>query len=327
MTDPTPDPRTARRRRARRSAVERLADTQAGVLSRPQLYAAGTTRWEVRGHLAAGRWQRLGRQTVAVHAGPVVDAALRWAAVLEGGPRAFLDGVSSLQAAGLRKFETDVIRVSVPRGAKVRRVPGVDIRQTRRWAADDLAPGSGVPRSRNEVAAIRGALWARSDRQAALVLTMVVQQGLATAEALGVEMLRVRRDRRRGLLQALLLDLIGGVRSLGERDFARECRRRGLPEPSRQVVRRGRGGTYYLDVIWDDWGVVVEIDGIHHLWAQNVVSDALRQNEVTLQNAVVLRLPLLAFRVDADAFFDQIGQALVTRGWRPPPGRHTFRAL
>ena len=305
-----------------------MAAGQEGVLSRPQLYALELTRWEVRANLVAGRWQRLGRQTVATHAGPVTDAALRWVAVLEGGPRAFLDGISSLQAGGLRKFDSDVIRVSVPRGARIRRVRGVDIRQTRRWAADDLAPGTGVPRTRNEVAAVRAALWARSDKQAALVLTMVVQQGLVTAEQLGVQMLRVRRDRRRQFLHALLLDLIGGVRSLGEREFARACRQRGLPEPTRQAVRKGRGGTYYLDVFWDEWNVVVEIDGIHHLWAQNVVDDALRQNDITLGKAVVLRLPLLGFRVAIDDFFDQIEQALVAAGWPGnPPGRHTRRAL
>ncbi len=311
----------------RRGKVERLAGTQEGVVSRPQVYAVGTTRWEVRANLVAGRWQRLGRQTLAAHAGPITAEALRWAAVLEGGPRAVLDGVSSLQAGGLKKFDSDVIRVSVPRGARVRRVRGIDIRQTRRWAADDLAPGSGVPRTRNEIAAIRGALWARSDKQAALILTMVVQQGLATPEELGVQMLRVRRDRRRSFIHELLLDLIGGVRSLGEREFARACRRRGLPEPSRQVVRRGRNGTYYLDVFWDEWNVVVEIDGLHHLWAQNVVGDALRQNDVTLQRAVVLRLPLLGFRVATDEFFEQIERALVAAGWAPPPGRHTVRAL
>jgi len=142
----------------------------------------------------------------------------------------------------------------------------------------------------------------------------VVQQGLSTAERIGVEMLRVRRDRRRAFVYGVILDLLGGARSLGELDFARQCRERGLPEPTRQVVRRGRDGRYYLDVAWDQWGVVVEIDGIHHTWAVNVVGDALRQNDVTLQDAVVLRLPLLGLRVAADEFFDQIEQALVDRG-------------
>jgi very-short-patch-repair endonuclease len=64
--------------------------------------------------------------------------------------------------------------------------------------------------------------------------------------------------------------------------------------------------------------VVVEIDGIHHSWAQNIVADALRQNDVTLGRATVLRLPLLGLRIAADEFFDQIGQALADAGWAPP---------
>jgi len=307
--------RPAELRRARRRRIERLAERQESVLSRPQLYAAGVTRWEVRANLLAQRWRRLGSQTVSLSTGPLTMGAADWVAVLEGGPRAFLDGASALRAAGLRNFDVAKIRVSVPRGARVRRVRGVDVRQTRRWSPDDLAPGSGVPRSRSEVAAVRAALWAASDRQAALVLTMAVQQGLVSPTRLGVEALRIRRDKRRRLLHAVILDLGAGVRSVGEREFARECRRRGLPEPSRQVVRLGRDGSWYLDVMWDAWGLVVEVDGIQHTWAQNIVGDALRQNAVTLTNATVLRLPLLGLRVAADEFFAQIEEALCARGY------------
>jgi very-short-patch-repair endonuclease len=314
--------RSAARRLARQRHVEHLAEQQSGVVSRPQVYAAGVTRWEVRANLIARRWRAFGRQSIVTYNGPLTDQSREWAAVFEAGPRGFLDGASSLKAGGLKKFDVDRIRVSIPRGARVRRARGIDIRQTRRWSADDLAPGTGVPRSRNEVAAVRAALWARSDKQAALILTMTVQQGLAAPEQLGQQMLRVRRDRRRVFLNAVVLDLLGGVRSLGELEVARECRRRGLPEPSRQVLRKSKNGTYYLDLIWDDWAVVVEVDGIHHTWAQNVVSDALRQNDVTLQNASVLRMPLLGFRVAADDFFAQIKEALVAAGcpiiWAQP---------
>jgi very-short-patch-repair endonuclease len=132
---------------------------------------------------------------------------------------------------------------------------------------------------------------------------------------LGVELLRIRRDRRRIFIGSVLLDILGGVRSLGELDFARECRRRGLPEPSRQVVRKGRDGRYYLDVFWDDWRVAVEIDGIQHGWVENAVRDALRHNDFTLGDCRVLRLPLLGLRVAADEFFAQIAAALRTAGW------------
>jgi very-short-patch-repair endonuclease len=208
----------------------------------------------------------------------------------------------------------DRVRVSVPRGARVRRNRRFDIRQTRRWAAADLAP-SGIPRTRVEVAAVRGALWARTDKEATYLLTLVVQQGLASAAAIGVELLRVRRDKRRLLLHAVVNDLLDGARSLGEIDVAHALRRRGLPEPVRQVLRRDRANRYYLDLYWPDLHLVVEVDGIHHSWAENVVGDALRQNALALDGDTVLRLPLLGLRLDPTAFFDQIELAMRAAGW------------
>ncbi|MCY4726570.1 DUF559 domain-containing protein [Nocardioides sp. STR2] len=307
-------PRTASLRAARRQRVERLARTQSGALSRRQLYAAGITRAEVRANLRARRWQRVGRHVVVVHTGPLALATTLWAAQLSGGPRARLDGASSLIAAGLDGFQVDRHRVSVPRGARVFRDRVVDVRQTRRWRTDDIAAGGGPPRTRSEVAAVRGALWARSDRQAALLLTMVVQQGVAPADRIGQALLQVKRDPRLAFVIDVVTDLLGGVRSLAELDFARECRRRGLPEPTRQVVRRGRDGRYYLDVVWEEWGLVVEVDGIQHALAQEVVADALRHNDVTLAELTVLRLPVLGLRVAADEFFDQIERALAAAG-------------
>src|SRR3954451_21530836 len=217
---PVPRQRVAtRRRHHRRAEVDRLASEQAGVLSRRQLYDAGITRAEVRANIRAQRWRRVGRQSVCVHRGPLTELAAHWAALLEAGPRAHVDGASSLVVAGLKHHTVDRIRVSVPRGARVRRSPGVDIRQTRRFDPADIVD-SPLPRSRNAVAAIRAALWARSDKQAALVLTMTVQQGLAAAEEIGEAMLKVRRAKRRAFIHAVILDLIGGVRSMSELDVA-----------------------------------------------------------------------------------------------------------
>lgn len=296
-------------------AARGRAEQQGWVLSRRQLYALGVTRWEIRGEVRAHRWQLIGDQSVCLHTTDVTDEGHRWAAVFQGGPRACLDGASALIASGLQRYEQGSIRVSVPRGARVRRNPRYDIRQTRRWSAGDVAP-SGVPRTRAEVAAIRGALWARTDKQATYLLTLVVQQGLATPERLGHELLRIRRDKRRGLLHSVVNDLLDGARSLGELDVGRELRRRGLPPPTRQVLRKDRKNRYYLDLYWPHWKLVVEIDGIHHTWAENVVGDALRQNALALAGDTVLRLPLLGLRLTPDDFFAQIGWALADAGWR-----------
>ena len=143
---------------------------------------------------------------------------------------------------------------------------------------------------------------------------MTVQQGLATAEQLSVEMLRIRRDKRRAFLHGVLLDLLGGVRSLGELDVVRGCRDRGLPEPDKQVLRRTRSGTYYLDLRWDRWKVVAEVDGIQHTWVENSLGEALRQNGVAMAGDTVLRLPVLGLRVCPDEFFAQIAEALSIAG-------------
>ncbi len=298
----------------RHRRLARLAAEQGGVVSRRSIYALGITRWEVTANVRAERWRCLSDQAVVLHTGPVSAEGMWWAAVLQGGPRAHLDGASALVASGLRRFEVDRIRVTVPRGAQVRRTRDFDVRQTRRWDPDVLAP-VGVPRTRPATAAVRGALWAASDRQATLLLSMTVQQGLATADQLSAAALAVRRDRRRRLVHAVVLELAGGAESLGEIDVARECRRRRLPEPTRQLLVRLRGGRYRLDVVWEEWGVVVEVDGIQHEWAENVVADALRHNDVTLAHHRVLRLPLLGLRAAPDEFFAQIRAALVAAGW------------
>jgi very-short-patch-repair endonuclease len=272
------------------------------------------TRWEIRGQVRGGRWQLIGDQSVALHNAELSPTGEHWAAVFQGGPRACLDGGSALIAAGLERFEIDRVRVSVPRGARVRRNQRFDIRQTRRWSADDILH-TGIPRTRVPTAAVRAALWARTDREATFVLTLVVQQRLTTPEALGVELLRVRRDKRRLLLHEVVNDLLGGAQSLGEIDIGRELRRRGLPPPARQVLRRDRRNRYYLDLYWPAWKLVVEIDGIHHTWAAHVVGDALRQNALMLDGDTVLRLPLLGLRLEPDAFLDQVESALRAAGW------------
>ena len=175
---------------------------------------------------------------------------------------------------------------------------------------------SGVPRTKNPAAAVRAALWAVSDKQATYLLTLTVQQGMVTADAIGLEALKIRRDKRRVLIQRVISDLVDGARSLGEIDVARELsRRRGLPAPTQQSLRQDKRGRYYLDLHWPEWKLVVEIDGIHHTWAENVVADALRQNSLAIAGDTVLRLPLLGLRLQPEDFYAQIDEALSANGW------------
>lgn len=302
-------------RTAAHAAVAPLAFQQDGVLSRTQLRTLEVTRWTIRAEVRAGRWAAHGNQTIAIHNGPLSERAQNWRALFEAGSRAVVDGVSSLIIAGLSGFTVTGIRISVPRGAKVLRSPRAVVRQTRRLRATDVVP-VGIPRVRTEIAAVRAALWAESDKQAALILAMTVQQRLARADDIARALLSIRRDKRRQYLHRVMLDIVGGAHSTGELYFLDGCRRHGLPEPDRQVLRKGNGNHYYLDNYWKKFRLVVEIDGIQHQWASSVVQDALRQNDISLSRDTVLRVPLLGLRVAEDEFFEQIEAALIDGGWR-----------
>ena len=306
------DPRPTRRER-RRAAVEQAAEHD-GVLTLGRLAGLGYDHAAIGREVANDRWTRLGTHTVALQTGPVGAAALRWRAVWEvAAGVAFVDGVSALQAAGLSGYTEELIHVSVPRGAQCPRVDGVRIhRVTRRG---DEAVVGGLPRTRVEVAALRGAAWARTDRQAALLLCMVVQQRLTTGARLLATLRVVRNRGRRPFVRQVLRDIAHGAQSLGELDFAAVCRRHGVPEPDRQVLRRTSRGRVYLDARWAGSRLVVEIDGAGHRVGLAVTDDNLRQNEVSLDRDVVLRIDLVGLRVHEAAFVQQVRRGL-RRGLR-----------
>ena len=170
-----------------------------GVMSRAELRTHG---WDFRAigrQVGSGRWALHGLQTVALHTGPLRVSAHRQRALWEVGEGvAALDGVTALQVAGLQGYDDDRIHVSVKHTARVAEPPGVLLHKVIRRVPDELV-GVGLTRTRPAVAAVRAAHWAVSDRQAALLLAMPVQQRLVTAGSLlsacGIAARQLRRSR------------------------------------------------------------------------------------------------------------------------------------
>src|SRR5699024_10114734 len=138
-------------------------------------------------------------------------ARAAWA-VWETGSGSVLDGVSALLAAGLENYTEEQIVVAVPRGTCPVRLPGVRVRSHRVIAP---APVPGLPRLTVEAAVVNATTWAVSERQAALIVILAVQQRLTTAERLTAEVHGRRRVRRRAFLRDLLREVGGGVQALG----------------------------------------------------------------------------------------------------------------
>lgn len=301
----------------RRTAAWAAAEHSDGVVSRAALRAVGIDRNAVGREVAAGRWRLHGAQTVAVHTGSLSEVALRWRAVWEVGGGAVLDGVSALLAAGLQGFDTDVVHVSIDHDQRARSVSGVRIHQVR----EPLGPDTltvGAPRVRPGVAAVRAAQWAVSDRQAALILCLAAQQRLVHGSGFCDVRWPGAHYGRTALVRQLLKDVTRGAHSLGELDFGRLCRDRGLPPPARQVVRQGPRGRIYLDARWDRIGLVVEIDGAQHRQGLAVTADNLRRNHLALADEVVLTIDLVGLRLEGALFMDQVENAFAVLSQRRP---------
>ncbi len=284
-----------------------VARSYAGLATRVMLRHVGLTVSFIRAQESAGRWTRLGRHSLGVTCTTPTFEGQHWVAIWESGPGAVLDGASALYAAGLTGWTEPVIHVTVPSGHRVHRLPGVRIH---RLDKTDAVVRSGLPRTVPEVAAIRAAQWATSDRASATLLAMTMQQRLTPPQRLMDVWATVQRCPRRQLLDQVVRDVCRGAESLGELDFTRMCRRRGLPEPTRQVLRKGRRGRIYLDVAWEELDVHVEIDGAQHSQGLNAVDDAVRHNDLAVHGTINLRIPVLGLRLAPEVFLDQVAAAL-----------------
>lgn len=307
----------SQRERARRHRLAgELAAAHDGVVTHAMLLDRGLTRGQIEVEIEHGAWTTAGRHTVSVTADAPSGRGLWWRALWESGSRSVLDGPTALLAAGLTGWDEPLIHVSVPNKAAPRHLDGVRHHRLR-----DIGPAvrNGLRRTYPAVAVVRAAQWARSDRAAATLVAMTVQQRLARPQDVMDRWARVTRSARRLLLDAVIRDVCDGAHSLPELDFAIGCRRRGLPEPTRQAVRTGRNGRVYLDVLWEEYGVHAEIQGAQHQQGLAGVDDALRTNDLAMRDRrlVTLQVPVLGLRTRPDAFYAQVGQALRARRRRP----------
>jgi hypothetical protein len=278
------------------------------------LRRAGNTPSHIKAELHAGRWRRWGH-AIVLHNGPLT-AEQRWfVARAHAGPRALLTAFTAAQAFGLQGWERDETHLLAPLGARqVRGCPvPLAVHRVRRW--ETVRRHRGAPMHNRADALVVAAGSFGSPRPACGILAAAVQQRLTTPEAIADATRRAIRIRHRAVLLAALADIAQGSEALSEIDFVRLCRRHGLPEPLRQAVRVERlGRRRYLDASWrrnDGQLLVVEVDGALHLAPKRWWDDQLRQNELSLGGALVLRYPSVVVRTEPGLVAAQLRRALL----------------
>jgi hypothetical protein len=297
--------------------LRQLLVRQEQVITRGQALRFISDR-TIRHALECGRWRHLHTGIYLTHNGPLTASQRSWLAVLAASDgrcaHTGLGGLSALLAWGLNGVTSDCVHVLAPHSRRTRMPPGARLHRTR--IAPDLATHLRPPATYPGRSLIEAAAWARTDREATLIVATSFQQSMVTLADVRRAATELTTARRRSLVLTVAEDCADGSHSLGELDLLALCRESGLPEPSRQVLRHDREGRRrYVDALWDEWMLAVEVDGAHHLLVDQMWDDAVKSNALQLDGYVVLRYPAFAIRTRGKQIAAEIREALRRRGW------------
>jgi hypothetical protein len=266
-----------------------LLHCQHGVLTRAQALDAGLTDKAITVRLRSGRWQRLHTGVYATFSGEPPRNAQLWAAVLRAGRRAVLSHDTAAELYGLLTVPAPVIHVTVPSGSPVARPRGVAVHYSGRLD-QSRHPALTPPRTRIEDTVLDLVETCPSmDEAVSLILRASASRRTKPERILATLERRPRMPRRAVLLQALGAAADGSQSLLEFRYINRVERPHGLPPGRRQnPVRRG-GRSQYQDLSYDDYGLVVELDGreAHPEWFR--WADIRRDNASAATGQVTLR--------------------------------------
>jgi very-short-patch-repair endonuclease len=213
---------------------------------------------EIRTRLRSGRWQRLYAGVYATFTGAAPREAQLWAAVLAAGPGAVLSHQTAAELVGLGGDGR--VHLTVPGNRRVR-PPGVTVHISSRVQAA-RHPARWPPQTRVEETVLDLAETARNLDTALGWIAKACASRLTTTDRLRKALAQRKKARWRAELCAALDDVGRGSHSLLELRYLRDVERRhGLPEGVRQRPRTRPGGRWYDDVCYQEYAIVVELDG------------------------------------------------------------------
>jgi hypothetical protein len=215
--------------------------------------------------------------------------AVLWAAVLRAGPGAVLSFHSAAELYQLGPAGDAAIHVTVPLERRICRVPGLVVHRSGRL---DQArhPVLQPPRTRIEDTTLDLVQVAATFDDAFAWLCKAVGRRLTTAALLRAAMDARQRVRWRADLAIALSDIGSGARSNLEYRYIRAVERgRGLPPARRQVKMVIGPRTCYLDNLYQEVGVAVELDGQAAHPVEDRWSDVHRDNGHASVGMVTLR--------------------------------------
>jgi hypothetical protein len=292
-----------------------LVARQSGVFARWQLDASAPELGAVAASLRSGRYQRLYTGVYAVFTGPPRREAELWAAVLRAGPGAVLSHQTAAELDGLVVEPSRLIHVTVPYTKRMARVPGIVVHRSRRLESA-RHPSRTPPRTRIEETTLDLAQLAASIDDAFGWVSRACSRRLTKPPLLIQAMNSRGRVRWRTELMLALGEIAEGVLSPLERRYVHHVERpHGLPAAKRQVVVTRGTRRQYLDNLYEEFGIGVELDGRAYHPAEERWRDISRDNALAADGILVLRYGWGDITDRACQSAIQLGEAAHQRGW------------
>jgi hypothetical protein len=298
-----------------RGHVGELLARQCGVFARWQVDPMGPDLDVAAAHLRSGRWQRLYLGVYAAFTGRLCRDAQLWAAVLRAGPRAVLSHQTAAELDGFAAGPSQLIHVTVPLARHMVGIPGLAVHRSGRLE-QARHPARTPPRTRIEETALDLAQLAATFDDAFGWIGRPCNGRLTTPQLILQAMQSRGKVRWRAELAYALGDIAEGVHTPLENRYVRNVERpHGLPAGKRQVPIIRNSRREYLDNLYSELGIGVELDGQAYHPAEERWQDIGRDNALAADGIVILRYGWADVSDRACQVAAQIGAAAAKRGW------------
>lgn len=268
---------------------------QGNVIARRQGPDSGLGPYLMRNRARDGRWQRLQRGVYAAFSGEPARETELWAALLRAGPDAVLSHLTAAERHGLVDEPNSVITITVPaaRHPGQGKIPGVIIHRSDailRVRHPTMLP----PCTRVEDTVLDLIQAAGTFDDAYAWICRAIGRRRTTAERMRHAMDERKKMRWRRELMIALGDADDGALSVLEYRYVRRVERpHGLPAARRQARIGYRQGNRYLDNLYEEYQVCVELDGTAAHPADEQWRDRRRDNANAVNGITTLRFGFL----------------------------------
>jgi hypothetical protein len=291
-----------------------LLELQAGVVSRGQVLGHGLDDDMIENRLRSRRWRPVHRGVYATFSGRLGREAVLWAAVLRAGPGAALSHQTAAELLGLTDDRSDVIHLTVPLGRHPAPIRDAVIHRSGRIGAA-THPVQLPPRTRVEETTIDLTQSAATFDAAYDWLCRAVGGRLTTTARLRAALEARPKVRWRAGLAVALADVGSGLHSILERRYVHAVERpHGLPAATRQARTSDFPRSRYVDNLYEEAGLAVELDGqVAHGIAQRR-ADMSRDNAHAASGIVTLRYSWADVTERPCTVAQQVAEVMARRG-------------